>query len=119
MILVGERVTRHLRGARPSDVMGLHLLCPVCFINNTRLVDGEWRVVAGIHAIHCLTPDAPPDMLPLPGRWQIVGDTFDEVSLVAGSSSVLLDGGCNAHFWIRDGAIHFAGEPPTPQTQPS
>ena len=93
-------VSRHGDGERPADCHGLHFLCPVCWIKNSGPV--------GTHAIHCLTPAAPADMRPLPGRWEIVGDTFDTLSLIganSGSDSVLLTGGCRAHFHIRKGAI--------------
>ena len=44
-------------------------------------------------------------MEPQPGRWQLVGDTFETLSLIADSSSVLLLGGCNAHFFVSHGYI--------------
>jgi hypothetical protein len=44
-------------------------------------------------------------MSPTPGRWDFQGTGLQDLTLVAGSSSVLLTGGCRAHFFVRDGEI--------------
>jgi len=79
---------------------GLLFLCPVCMANN-RMDD------RGVHSILCWTPSVPPSMSPGPGRWRIEGTGYDDLSLVAGSSSVFLSGagGCQAHFFVRHGEI--------------
>lgn len=80
-----------------AEANGLFLLCPVCFAKN----DGR----VGTHAIICWEPAVPLTFEPGPGRWNLVGDSFDTLTLQAGSSSILLQSGCNAHFFIRNGAI--------------
>lgn len=85
-------------------MIGLYCLCPACYAQN----GGE----VGTHALRVLTPDADPDDWPLPGRWRLIGDTFDELTAEGangGSSSILLAGSpCRAHFFIRDGEVVFA-----------
>jgi hypothetical protein len=77
---------------------GILFLCPVCFRAN----GGP----AGTHSIICWQPHVPQDMDPKPGRWAFKGTGFGDLTLVAGSSSVFLQGaGCKAHFFIRDGKI--------------
>ena len=82
-----------------ADCDGIMFLCPKCFAEN-----GGPR---GTHVVICWRPRVPPDVDPKPGRWEIVGSSFDDLSLVAGSSSVLLRGGCNAHFFIEKGAVRM------------
>ena len=74
---------------------GLMLLCPKCFEDNGGPV--------GTHSVICWQPHVPQDIPPTPGRWEFYGTGLKDLTLVAGSSSVLLTSGCRAHFWIRDG----------------
>ena len=76
---------------------GIWFLCPKCFAAN-----GGPR---GTHGVLCWRPRVPADVDPKPGRWEFHGTGLDDLSLVAGSSSILLQGGCGAHFWIRNGSI--------------
>lgn len=79
---------------------GLEFLCPVCFKANNGPV--------GTHAIICWTPKVPQSTSPTPGRWNIQGSGYHDLSLVAGSSSVLLNGApCKAHFFVRSGQIEI------------
>lgn len=87
-----EHVTR-------SEANGIRFLCPKCFAEKCGPV--------GTHSIICWEPSAGPDRTPGPGRWTMQGDTFDALSLVAGSSSVALSGGCQAHFFIENGEIRM------------
>jgi len=80
-----------------SGAHGIEFLCPICFRKNGGPV--------GTHAIICWDPSIPQTQQPTPGRWNLVGTSFEDLTLVAGSSSVRLIGGCDAHFFIRDGAI--------------
>lgn len=80
-----------------QDNDGLWLLCPVCFKANSGPV--------GTHGIICWKPHVPQTIQPTPGRWSQTGSGFDDLTLVAASSSVLVIGGCNAHFFIRNGEI--------------
>lgn len=80
-----------------SEADGIKFLCPKCFRENGGAI--------GTHAVICWAPHVPQDTRPTPGRWEMHGTSFDDLTLVAGSSSVLLKGGCNAHFFVRDGVI--------------
>lgn len=80
---------------------GILFLCPKCFAAN----GGR----AGTHGVICWRPRVPQTVHPIPGRWEFVGSGFEDLSLVAGSSSVLLTGpGCQAHFFVRNGTIEMA-----------
>ena len=80
-----------------AEADGIEFLCPKCFKENGGPV--------GTHAVICWSPSVPQDTLPTPGRWEMRGSGLADLTLVAGSSSVLLQGGCNAHFFVRDGVI--------------
>lgn len=93
---------------------GLMFLCPVCFLKN----DGP----KGTHSVICWTPEVPQTVNPKPGRWNFEGTGYGDLSLVSGSSSILLDSKplseeekargykepCRAHFFIKNGEIKFA-----------
>ncbi len=76
-----------------NDADGIMFDCPKC-------VDTPRR-----HVVICWSPGVDPQRYPKPGRWSIIGTTFDDLSLVAASSSIQLTTGCMAHFYVRDGAI--------------
>lgn len=83
------------------DADGVEFLCPKCFATNEGPV--------GTHAIVCWRPRVPPDVAPKPGRWEFQGTGLNDLTLVAWSPSILLDGsGCGAHFYIRNGAVENA-----------
>lgn len=77
----------------------LQFLCPKCF----ELNGGP----TGTHRVMCGRPHLPADAPCGPGRWEIHGTSFEDFSLVAGSSSVALIGGCEAHFFVRNGQIEM------------
>lgn len=87
------------RDVSMTDADGIWFLCPKCFKNKGGPV--------GTHSIICWEPSVPQDTTPTGGRWTIEGTGFDDLTLVAGSSSVLLKGGCNAHFFVRNGQIEM------------
>lgn len=74
---------------------GVWFLCPKCFHDN----GGD----VGTHMVLCWSPKVPQSRPPTPGRWELTGTGLTDLTLVAGSSSIQLTGGCNAHFWIRNG----------------
>jgi hypothetical protein len=76
---------------------GIYFLCPKCWAANGGPV--------GVHGVICWRPHVPNPPTPGPGRWEFQGTGFTDLTLVAGSSSVLLVGGCAAHFFIRSGEI--------------
>lgn len=83
-----------------AEANGIRFLCPKCYAKN----GGP----EGTHSVICWSPDAPADIRPAPGRWRLEGNGFDDLSLKAGSSSVQLLGGCDAHFFIESGTIRMA-----------
>ncbi len=91
-----DQVQHHVV-ATLAEAEGIFFLCPVCFKANGGPV--------GTHGIICWTPKVPPDAQPGPGRWELVGSSFEDLSLRAGSSSIKLTGGCEAHFHVTNGNI--------------
>lgn len=77
---------------------GIRFLCPKCFLANG-------RSNVGVHSVICWNPSVPQSTPPRPGRWNLAGTGAHDVSLVAGSSSVQINGGCNAHFHVRGGRV--------------
>jgi hypothetical protein len=91
-----RRLTDAIAGAD-----GVWFLCPKCFAANGGPV--------GTHRIICWAPHVPQTEPPAPGRWHLRGTGLGDLSLVGdAASSVLLTGGCAAHFHVRDGAIEGA-----------
>lgn len=80
-----------------EEADGVQFLCPKCFAANNGPV--------GTHSVICWRPRVPPDVLPNPGRWEFQGTGLGDLTLVAGSSSILLTAGCKAHFFVRNGGI--------------
>lgn len=84
-----------------SEADGIIFLCPVCFVKNNGNV--------GTHSIVCwFTGKVPDTLTPGPGRWNPKGTGFDDLTFVGpGATSVLLNGGCNAHFLVENGQINI------------
>lgn len=82
-----------------AEADGVMFLCPKCFETNGGPV--------GTHGVICWRPRVPAGIDPSPGRWEFEGSSIDDLSLRAGSSSVQLHGGCNAHFYVANGEIVF------------
>ncbi len=82
-----------------AEAQGLMFLCPKCYVANGGCV--------GTHRIICWSRSrgVPDDAKPGPGRWDLVGTGFDDLSLLAGSSSVQLLGGCNWHGFVTGGEV--------------
>jgi hypothetical protein len=81
-----------------AEADGLTFICPKCFEAN-----GKQR--PGVHSIICWAPSVPQTTQPKPGRWELIGRSLDDLTLRAGSSSILLTSGCAAHFFITNGEI--------------
>lgn len=84
-------------GTTIENADGICFLCPVCFEKNKGPI--------GTHAIICWRPRVPAEMSPSPGRWEFQGTSIDDLTLVAGSSSIKLESGCQAHFFVTKGEI--------------
>lgn len=79
-----------------QDADGVMFLCPKCFAANGGSV--------GTHRVICNRPRVPQSPKRVgPGRWEFVGTSMDDLSLVAGSSSVKLLGGCEWHGFVKNG----------------
>lgn len=98
---------RSLHVGDPPDVTlekadAIMFLCPKCFAAN----GGPVRT----HRVICNRPRVPliEGKYVGPGRWEFEGTGIDDLTLVAGSSSVALIGGCAAHFFVRKGQIENA-----------
>lgn len=95
--IAGPRLWQRVDSLSEAD--GVLFLCPKCFAANGGPI--------GTHSVVCWRPHVPQTESPIPGRWQFEGSGLDDLTLVAGSSSVQLVGGCNAHFYVRGGAIQM------------
>lgn len=91
------RIYRHVDEIAGAD--GVFFLCPKCFRDNGGPV--------GTHSVLCWAPHVPKTESPGPGRWQMVGTGYADLTLTAASSSILLTGehGCQAHFYVRAGEV--------------
>ena len=84
-----------------AEADGVLFLCPKCFRKN--------RGSAGTHAIICWVPKVPQTTTPRPGRWNLVGSGYGDLTLVNGSSSVLVRGEPGQpdhwHGFVRNGEV--------------
>lgn len=89
----------HIQIETVDEADGIIFLCPKCFTTNNGSV--------GTHYVLCWRPRIPPDIAPKPGRWELLGTSINDLSLRAGSSSILLHSDCTAHFFIENGMIRM------------
>lgn len=81
------------------DADGIMFICPLCFENN-----GKKRT--GVHSVLCWNPSVPQTTEPVPGRWNLLGTGYQDLTLQAGSSSIHLTGeGCGWHGFIKNGEV--------------
>ena len=84
-----------------GEADGVQFLCPMCFAAH--------KGGRGTHWILCWRPRVPPEVCPKPGRWEFFGTGLDDLTLRAGSSSILLQSAeCRAHFYVENGGIRNA-----------
>jgi len=93
---VDDKNFRHVFSLAEAD--GICFVCPKC------LQDASMHR-PGVHSVICWRPQVLQTTSPTPGRWEFEGTGIDDLTLVAGSSSVLLTSGCGAHFYVRNGEI--------------
>lgn len=93
-----------------AEAQGVMLGCPQCFV-------AKGNTLRGVHKIICWSRErgADPEAVPLPGRWRIVGSSFEDLGLDAeppsANRSVKLDGpGCKAHFHITNGEVSLCDD---------
>lgn len=96
--------TYQFDGVPFAEAQGVQFLCPVCF-------EGNGRSDVGVHSVICWFDGkgVPPEMDPKPGRWTAAGSGYGDLTLnppsFTGARSVLLMGGCCAHFFVTNGEI--------------
>lgn len=87
-----------------AEADGVQFVCPKCMLDAN-------LVRPGVHSVVCWKIGVSPEVLPGPGRWNLEGTDLEDLSLVAGSSSVkLLGEGCGAHFFVRKGQVEVLDE---------
>lgn len=110
LVELEPRFVRRINDQRLKEVKtlkmadGIEFLCPKCLRDNN-------MSNIGVHSVICWEPQVPLSMLPGPGRWEMTGKGYHDLTLTAGSSSIFLnsEGSCGAHFFITNGEIIFAG----------
>lgn len=100
-LVIEEPGKTHRKVDEIAGADGVVFLCPKCFKVN----GGPRRT----HQVLCwamhVPVDGPNAERPGPGRWALVGTGYDDLTLRNGSSSVLLQGGCGAHFHVTNGEV--------------
>lgn len=87
-----------IRDVPMAEADGILFRCPKCHTENPGAVK--------IHPVRCWLPKIPKAVDSSPGRWDLVGTGFHDLSLEATPArSVLLTGGCNAHFLVTNGEV--------------
>lgn len=94
----GQEIHTYVETVEEAD--GVLFLCPLCFQTNNGSI--------GTHSVLCWRPNVPKEINPSPGRWDFQGSGYHDLTLVAGSSSILLTSGCKAHFFVSRGEILMA-----------
>jgi hypothetical protein len=100
LVRIEDERTMTSEGVDLANAQGVLFLCPVCFKANGGPI--------GTHSVLCwfLERGVPDDRDPRPGRWIPGGTGIDDLTFVGpAAASVLLTSGCNAHFFVRAGAI--------------
>lgn len=93
----------HVRVDSIDQATGIMFLCPKCFAEK----DGP----RGVHSVICWSRSrgTPDSAQPNPGRWAMVGTSFDDLTLNADppatARSVVLLGDCGWHGFITNGEV--------------
>jgi hypothetical protein len=90
----GEGSWREVDSIALAD--GVWFVCPKCFLANN-------RERPGVHGVLCWDATVPPQISPGPGRWNLRGTGLTDLTLVGGSNSIHLQGGCGWHGFIENG----------------
>jgi hypothetical protein len=99
--LESEDTWRTISSTLVADADGIIFKCPKCFIENNGPV--------GTHSVICWKLHVPLTIHPKPGRWNLIGYSFYDLSIRADStnSSSIRLGGCGAHFFVEAGEIRM------------
>lgn len=95
-ITVPSKEQRYVDSIAEAD--GVMFLCPKCYVEH-----GHSAI--GTHQVLCWALHVPLTESPGPGRWELVGTGYADLTLRAGSSSVALTDGCAAHFFVQNGEV--------------
>jgi hypothetical protein len=103
------------QGDTIEGAQGILFQCPVCAVGKEQGEADGRRHYKGAHYIICWLRNprgaerVPDSAEPKPGRWWLEGTSLDDLTLAHGephmARSVLLQGGCNAHFCVTAGEI--------------
>ena len=96
--VVDDRIREYVDTIDQAD--GVIFLCPVCWKKNGGSM--------GTESMICWKPSVPQTISPSGGRWNLVGTGLDDLSLVAGSSSILVRNGDGSEHWhgfIKNGEV--------------
>ncbi|MGE5679491.1 MAG: hypothetical protein ACM34K_01300 [Bacillota bacterium] len=97
--ILDKNRAQHVDNIKDAD--GMRFLCPKCFAEN-----GGPK---GTHSITCWQLHVKPEEAHEgPGRWNFAGTGYDDITFVNGSSSIAINGGCFAHFFIEQGNVRNA-----------
>ena len=96
----------------PEGAGGISFDCPQCSLHLNSKGIYHWDELSIIpHILYLYVPEAfEADPMIGPGRWNLVGNNFEDLSLINGSSSVLCSYGCYAHFFVRNGGIEMCSD---------
>lgn len=86
-----------------AEAQGIQFLCPKCFAENGGPV--------GTHVVACWFTNrgVSADEHPKPGRWNVSGTGFHDLSFTPpGAHSIQITGGCNWHGFLENGEIRTA-----------
>lgn len=95
--IIDHKTYKMVNNIKEAD--GIRFLCPKCFMDKGEI---------GTHSVICWNLSVSQEFSPNPGRWNLIGTGYNDLTLQAGSSSIALMGGCFAHFFIQNGMIKMS-----------
>jgi hypothetical protein len=93
-----------------DGAQGVIFQCPKCAEGKEAGEEDGRRFFVGVHSVICWfvnprnAPRVSDDINPKPGRWNISGESLDDLTFTGpGASSVLLTSGCGWHGFVTGG----------------
>lgn len=83
-----------------GEADGIMFMCPACFIKN--------QGPEGTHSIICWTASVPQTTKPSGARWSLVGNSLEDISLIAGDSAIRIKNPDGSEHWngmVIDGDV--------------